>query len=215
MNCLSDTPVNQSIRPCQLGVTLRNCSESFEPLDRILPLVRGEALLEIHPAVHGLSSQPILFWRGHTPLSSPDDRSLNTVVYYSEPALEAVRPDYRYRSPPVHQRAPPHLRQDHRPGSSDRHYVLPLCRPPTRPFDRRPVLRSHSAKPVFRSQSGCGVAEPGHGMLRNFKAELQQFAMDSGRSPDWILPCHALTELAKFRSELGACQRFAEKQRSV
>ncbi|HTG61809.1 MAG TPA: hypothetical protein VMG63_20665 [Terriglobia bacterium] len=31
---------------------------------------------------------------------------MNTVVYYSEPALEAVRPDYRYRSPPVHQRAP-------------------------------------------------------------------------------------------------------------
>ena len=79
----------------------------------------------------------------------------------------------------------------------------------------RSAVVSFSGKPVFRSQSGCGVAEPGHGMLRNFKAELQQFAMDSGRSPDWILPCHALTELAKFRSELGACLRFAEKQRSV
>ena len=56
VNCLSDTPVNQSIRPGQLGVALRNCPESFELLDRIFPLVRGEAVLEIHPAFHGLSS---------------------------------------------------------------------------------------------------------------------------------------------------------------
>src|SRR6516165_3175780 len=50
VDCLTDTPVNQRIRPCQLGVALRNRPESFELLDRIFPLVRGEAELEIHAA---------------------------------------------------------------------------------------------------------------------------------------------------------------------
>jgi hypothetical protein len=43
VNCLNDTPVNQMIRPYQLGVALRNRPESFELLDRIFQLVRSEA----------------------------------------------------------------------------------------------------------------------------------------------------------------------------
>ena len=160
MNCLSDTPVNQSIRPCQLGVTLRNCSESFEPLDRILPLVRGEALLEIHPAFHGLSSQPILFWRGHTPLVSSRRPQFE---HYS--VLFAAPPSRAGRTPGVAHRlcVSEHRTTAQRSPANRRHtggHLLlrsPSLLTANSPLRPAPVLRPHSAKPVFRSKSGLKV----------------------------------------------------------
>src|SRR3984893_9902172 len=56
INSTRDTPMNQRIRPCQLGVAFCDLPKSSKLLHGIFPLVRGKAFLEIDPALHRLSS---------------------------------------------------------------------------------------------------------------------------------------------------------------
>ena len=56
INSTRDTPMNQRIRPCQLGVAFCDRPKSSKLLQGIFPLVRGKAFLEIGPALHRLSS---------------------------------------------------------------------------------------------------------------------------------------------------------------
>jgi len=56
INSTRDTPMNQRIRPCQLGVAFCDRPKSSKLLQRIFPLVRGKAFLEIGPALHRLNS---------------------------------------------------------------------------------------------------------------------------------------------------------------
>jgi hypothetical protein len=56
INSTRDTPMNQRIRSCQLGVAFCDPPKSSKLLHGIFPLVRGKAFLEIDPALHRLSS---------------------------------------------------------------------------------------------------------------------------------------------------------------
>jgi len=56
INSTRDTPMNQRIRPCQLGVAFCDRPKSSKQLQGIFLLVRGKAFLEIGPASHRLSS---------------------------------------------------------------------------------------------------------------------------------------------------------------
>jgi hypothetical protein len=56
INSTRDTPMNQRIRPCQLGVAFCDRPKSSKLLHGIFLLVRGKAFLEIGPALHRLSS---------------------------------------------------------------------------------------------------------------------------------------------------------------
>jgi hypothetical protein len=54
INSTRDTPMNQRIRPCQVGVAFCDLPKSSKLLHGIFPLVRGKAFLEIDPALHRL-----------------------------------------------------------------------------------------------------------------------------------------------------------------
>jgi len=56
INRTRDTPMNQRIRPCQLGVAFCDRPKSSKLLQRVFLLVRGKAFLEIGPTLHLLSS---------------------------------------------------------------------------------------------------------------------------------------------------------------
>jgi hypothetical protein len=63
-------------------------------------------------------------------------------------------------------------------GSSARACVLCCCRPPTRPFHRRPVLRPHSAKPVLNEPANAGDASRATIWQGNCHGEDQLFYSD-------------------------------------
>src|SRR6266550_479263 len=52
INSTRDTPMNQRIRSCQLGVAFCDLPKSSKLLHGIFPLVRGKAFLEIDPALY-------------------------------------------------------------------------------------------------------------------------------------------------------------------
>ena len=56
INSTRDTPMNQRIRPSQLGVAFCDRPKSSELLHGVFLLACGKAFLEIGPALHRLSS---------------------------------------------------------------------------------------------------------------------------------------------------------------